>query len=110
MLPKLSRRDFVKTSSAFAAFGILSSGSRAASPNGRLRTAHIGVGGMGAGDLTRVSSHEKVEVAGLCDVDSKRLELARNQHPGARTFNDFLDSGLRRNDVLLGKHAFIKKH
>ncbi len=85
----IQRRDFLKTSAAIAAFNILPSGARAVSPNSKLRTAHIGVGGMGASDLRSVSSHSKVEVAALCDVDLKKLGDANSKHPQAKTFRDF---------------------
>ncbi len=57
--------------------------------NEKLRTAHIGVGGMGAGDLRSIASHKSVEVAALCDVDSSRLAQAAAKHPKAKTFADF---------------------
>lgn len=84
----LHRREFLKASTAFTAFNILRSES-SASPNDKLRTAHVGVGGMGAGDLKSVSSHPRVEVAALCDVDLERLNKAHEGHPGAKTFRDF---------------------
>lgn len=87
----LPRRDFLKTGAAWAALGALPRGARAASPNGKLRTAHIGVGGMGAADLKSISSHPKVEVAALCDVDQSRLDKALSEHPGAKTFRDYRD-------------------
>lgn len=85
----IPRRDFLKTSVVLAAGGLWPQFSYSASPNGKLRTAHIGVGGMGASDLGSVSSHKMVEVAALCDVDSSRLKEAHNGHPNARTFSDF---------------------
>ena len=33
----------------------------------KIRTAHIGVGGMGFHDLKAISSHNSVQVVGLCD-------------------------------------------
>lgn len=62
---------------------------QAISANGKLRTAHIGVGGMGAADLGSIASHPAVEVAALCDVDSERLKIAGNQHKNAKTFVDY---------------------
>lgn len=59
------------------------------SKNEKLRTAHIGVGGMGGGDLNSIASHKSVEVAALCDVDSDRLAVAAAKHPNAKTFADF---------------------
>lgn len=89
MSHNLQRREFLKAGAALAAFNILPAGARAVSPNGKLRTAHIGVGGMGGADLSSISSHAKVEVAALCDVDLNRLNSAKEKHPGAKTFRDY---------------------
>jgi predicted dehydrogenase len=69
---------------------------RAVSPLDKLRTAHVGVGGMGAADLGSIASHARVEVAALCDVDRNHLDQARAKFPGAETFADFREmiSGL----------------
>ena len=85
----LPRRDLLKAGAAFASLNLLSSGARAVSPGGKLRTAHIGTGGMGGADLRSVSSHPAVEVAALCDVDLGRLSKAKAQHPRAKTFRDY---------------------
>ncbi|MFS4469384.1 Gfo/Idh/MocA family protein [Maribacter sp. 2210JD10-5] len=55
----------------------------------RLRTAHIGVGNMGGEDLRDISSHAKVDVIALCDVDSNYLAAAKKMHPNAKTFTDY---------------------
>jgi predicted dehydrogenase len=55
----------------------------------RLRTAHIGIGGMGASDLASISSHESVDVVALCDVDSMALIKASEIHPNAKTYKDY---------------------
>ncbi len=94
------RRDFLKSSIVLAAGGVCPRFAYSALANGKLRTAHIGVGGMGAGDLGSVSSHKQVEVAALCDVDANRLEEARKKHPGAKTFADFREMFDRMGDSL----------
>lgn len=83
-----TRRHFFQWS---AAAGLLAAtrSSFASSPNGKLRTAHIGVGGMGGADLGSIASHAKVEVAALCDVDANTLKGAHARHAGAKTFRDF---------------------
>lgn len=86
---RLRRRDVLKAGLAGSVFSVWPSSLRAASPNGKLRTAHIGVGGMGGADLGAVSSHPKVEVAALCDVDRRHLQAAASKHPQARTFADY---------------------
>ncbi len=55
----------------------------------RLRTAHIGVGNMGGEDLRDISSHAKVDVVALCDVDANNLAAAKKLHPKAKTFSDY---------------------
>ncbi|MCA9265129.1 MAG: Gfo/Idh/MocA family oxidoreductase [Planctomycetales bacterium] len=89
MPSRIRRRDFVKVGAAFAALGVLPSRARAVSANGKLRTAHIGVGGMGGSDLGSIASHAEVEIAALCDVDAQRLAEAHAKHPLAKTFHDF---------------------
>ncbi len=55
----------------------------------RVRTAHIGVGNMGAEDLRDISSHAKVDVVALCDVDATYLAAASKLHPNAKTYTDY---------------------
>lgn len=85
----IHRREFLRTSVALAGLSPFASSARAASPVGKLRTAHIGVGGMGGADLDSISSHAKVEVAALCDVDRNHLQQAQEKFPHAKTFRDY---------------------
>jgi predicted dehydrogenase len=55
----------------------------------RLRTAHIGVGGMGAADLGSIASHQSVDVVALCDVDATNLEAANKLYPKAKVYKDY---------------------
>lgn len=97
MNSKLSSHSHRRSFLALASAGItgamtrpvFASGFELTSKNEKLRTAHIGVGGMGAGDLNSIASHKSVEVAALCDVDSSRLAQAAAKHPNAKTFADF---------------------
>lgn len=85
----LSRRHFLQAASTLATLPLLPRFASAISPNGKLRTAHIGVGGMGGADLASIASHPKVEVAALCDVDLRTLDGAAARHPQARKFRDY---------------------
>ena len=96
--PKLSRRSFIKASSALAGFQILPSGLLANSPNGKLCTAHIGVAGKGHIDTSRIAADPRVEVMGLCDVDLRHLNsegprIRKDREilsfPSARKFQDY---------------------
>ncbi|QBA63390.1 Gfo/Idh/MocA family protein [Muriicola soli] len=85
----MKRREFLKNTAVASSVSLLPSAVWPASQDKMLRTAHIGVGGMGAEDLKSVSSHKQVKVVALCDVDSKNLEAALQMHPGARGFSDY---------------------
>jgi predicted dehydrogenase len=96
----IQRRQFVKASAALAASSILPSQLPAFGPNDRLRTAHVGVGGMGGADLKSVSSHAGVEVSALCDVDAKILAAASAKFPKARTFQDYREMISEMGDTI----------
>ena len=86
----MNKRDFIKLASklSLGALTIPRAWSKEVKKN-KIRTAHIGVGGMGFNDLTQISSHPFVEVVGLCDVDSINLKKAHQNHPNARAFSDY---------------------
>jgi predicted dehydrogenase len=85
----MKRRQFIGSAAALTAAAFLPSSVWAVIKRGKIRTAHIGVGGQGASDLDSIASHPAVEVAALCDVDATRLAAASKKHPGARTFSDY---------------------
>ncbi|MEM6802644.1 MAG: Gfo/Idh/MocA family oxidoreductase [Bacteroidota bacterium] len=86
----MKRKEFLKQSSLLlGSLTFMPSAVWARSKQTRLRTAHIGVGGMGAYDLKSITSHELVDVVALCDVDSKALEKAQKIHPKAQGFADY---------------------
>ena len=85
----MKRRSFIKNAAAFASVTMLPSSVWALAKNGKLRTAHIGVGGMGGADLNSISSHAGVEVTALVDVDSNALAAAQKLHPRAKVFSDY---------------------
>jgi predicted dehydrogenase len=86
----IDRRDFVKKS-GLGILGLALAPSLLSKINegGRLRTAHIGLGGMGMADLDAISSHASVDVVALCDVDSTALDRAKALHPNAKTYADY---------------------
>ena len=44
---------------------------------------------MGAADLASISSHAKVDVVALCDVDTNALIKAKKLHPNAKVYKDY---------------------
>lgn len=90
----MNKREFIKKSAALSSFVLLPSGIWSCTEKKkekltRLRTAHIGVGNMGAADLEAISSHQKVDVTALCDVDADNLAAAKKLHPKAKTYTDY---------------------
>src|SRR5690606_12863567 len=86
----IDRRDFIKkTGLGVLGLGLAPSLLAKARANGRLRTAHIGLGMMGKEDLKAISSHELVDVVALCDVDANMLAEAKADFPNAKTYKDY---------------------
>ena len=93
MSSQTSRRRFLKSAATFAGSFPMLGGLPLKRPAtlslDKLRTAHIGVGGMGKSDLGSIASHKNVEIAALCDVDANLLTAAAAGHKSAKTFVDF---------------------
>ena len=85
----MKRRQFIKSSAVLASVTALPSSVLALVQDGKLRTAHIGIGGMGMEDLKAFSSHSQVVVTALCDVDANNLAAAQKMHPQAKVFTDY---------------------
>ncbi|MDP7062552.1 MAG: Gfo/Idh/MocA family oxidoreductase [Planctomycetota bacterium] len=86
-----TRRGFLRFTATSAA---LIAASRTATARhlfngGKLRHAHVGVGGMGRADLGSISSHPDLEVVALCDVDANHLAAAAKLHPNAKIYADW---------------------
>ena len=85
----MKRRNFIKSTAAMASISVLPSSIWALAKDGKLRTAHIGIGAMGMEDLIAISSHSKVVVTALCDVDSNNLATAKKMFPNAKVYSDY---------------------
>tara|TARA_R110001599_G_scaffold203055_1_gene400010 strand:- start:40799 stop:42127 length:1329 start_codon:yes stop_codon:yes gene_type:complete len=85
----MNKRDFLKNAAILTSASMLPSSLWALGKADKLRTAHIGVGGMGMEDLKAISSHTAVEVTALCDVDANNLAAALKMHPKAKTYTDY---------------------
>ena len=88
--PGLSRREFVSSAAAFAAFTFVpkhvlgQAGQNSA--NNKLNIAGIGVGGRGAYDLKEC---ERENIIALCDVDLARAGGTLKRYPRAKVYRDF---------------------
>ncbi len=85
-----SRRQFLKIGTSALVVPLLGLPKRGSEASlEKIRTAHIGVGGMGASDLGSIASHKMVEVAALCDVDETILNRAHSKFKNAKVYRDF---------------------
>jgi len=91
MANQIKRRTFITSAATMGLTAPLLAPSlvRAASPNGKLHHACIGVQGMGRGDRTSIASHPQAEIVALCDVDAHHLSRAAKDHPKAATYADW---------------------
>jgi len=97
MSRRITRRAFLRASAAAGALvTIAPAGSaRTYAENEKVNVAFVGVGGMGGGNLGHIARLEAekgtplVNVVGLCDVDSKRLDGAKAKHTAAKAYADF---------------------
>ena len=97
-MPRISRRDFLKTTSAAAAVagmglvGIAEAqeANKVVSANDKIVIGCIGLGGRGMGVMGGFMSHPDVEVGAVCDVYAPRLKAGLEKAgPKARGYKDF---------------------
>jgi len=86
----MSRRDFIGTAGAVAAFTIVPrhtlGGAGQTPPSEKLNIAGIGVGGRGGDVLRGVDSQN---IIALCDVDWRHAAGAFKRYPNAKKYRDF---------------------
>ena len=109
----MNRRAFL-ASSALGAAGFFAGCStpqpRGISPNSKLNHACIGVGGMGAADISNFKTHAQTQIVALCDVDSERLAKAAKEFPGARTYTDWRDLLAKEGDRIDSVNVAVPDH
>jgi predicted dehydrogenase len=112
LISPLSRRRFLRSSAlaTLSAPFFISAGVRAASANGKLCHACIGVGGMGWGDLQNFQQHQKVEIVALCDVDENNLKNAAKALPDARLYRDWRELLEKEADKVDSVNAAVPDH
>ena len=108
----VTRRRFLQAAAtaSFAAPFVLRSSLRAASPNGKLSHACIGVGGMGWVDLQNFQQHPRTQIVALCDVDANSLKRAADKVPGARTYADWRELLEKEGDKIDSVNVAVPDH
>ncbi len=92
----MNRRQFITRSAAASVLGFPAI-TRSASPNSFLQVASVGVARMGGNTMRSVSTHDKVKIVALCDVDDVHMASAVKDFPDASKHKDWRD--------LIAKHA-----
>ena len=91
-MSNFSRRDFL---SASVAAGLTTSlGARpvrAANANDEINLGFVSCGGRAGQLMGQFSKVDGINIAGLCDVDEKRVGLAKERFPKAETWTDMRD-------------------
>lgn len=85
-----SRRRFLQTIGAglFTA-PYVTTGLRAASPNGKLRHAAFGASGMSWRDISSMANHDMWELVAVCDVDTRKFEQVKAKWPNVKCYQDW---------------------
>ena len=108
----VSRRRFLAgtaTGIVVAPFIAHSSGG-ANSVNGKLAHACIGVGGMGAVDLSNFLSDNRVQIVAFCDVDANTLKAASAKVPDARLYHDWRELLRKEGDKIDSVNIAVPDH
>ena len=89
-LHRTDRRTFLKqtAAAAFAAPAFIRN-LTAAPPSDVVRHASFGASGMAGADLGAIISHPKVKFVCVADVDLKRAEALKKNHPELRVYQDW---------------------
>lgn len=88
-MTKLSRRNFLGTSAVAAgAFVAPAAGINPTSTIDSVNLGFISCGGRGGQLMKAFSGRDGVNVVGLCDPDSLRVDRAKKQFPKAKGYND----------------------
>ena len=88
-MARITRRELLKSSAAAAALTIVASrSSMAYAANDTVNVGIVGAGGQG-GVNRKWLKGDGANIVALCDVDSRAVEKALPDHPGAKTYSDF---------------------
>ncbi|WP_237607567.1 Gfo/Idh/MocA family protein [Roseimaritima sediminicola] len=85
----LDRRQFLVAGGVASAAALTMHRPALAAANDRMRVAFIGVGGRGGANLAAITGTGAVDVAAICDIDSRTLGRIGEAFPKAKRFSDF---------------------
>jgi predicted dehydrogenase len=107
-----SRRKFLQTSVTAAIGAPLLYGClrKPRKPNGKLKHACIGVGGMGWHDFLQFKGDPNVQIIAICDVDAENLKKASEAFPAARTYSDWRELLEKEDDNIDSINVAVPDH
>ena len=128
---RISRRNFIKgTSASLAAFTIVPASvlgrQNSTSPSDKLNIAAVGIGGMGKNNIKACAGEN---IVALCDIDDAYAAPVYALYPKAKKYHDFRDMLDKQKDIdaviiatpdhthavvamaamQLGKHVYVQK-
>ncbi len=130
ILPTLTRRSFIRRSTAAAAALSFPAILRSANPNSNLQIVAVGCSGKGLSDIAENGSHPKAKFVAFCDVDTERFREADKKFPGTPHYQDWREMFAKLSDTFdavtvstpdhwhapvamaamrLGKHVYCQK-
>jgi len=128
---KISRRSFMGSAAAAAAFTIVPrhvlGGTAHTSPSDKLNIASIGAGGMAESNIDNCALNDNI--VALCDVDDDRAAPTYEKFPDAKRYTDYREMLEKQKDIeaviiatpdhthapaammamKLGKHVYVQK-
>ena len=129
-LPSLTRRSFLRRSTAAAAALSFPAVVRSANLNSDLQIVAVGCSGKGLSDIAETGSHPKAKFVAFCDVDTDRFREADKKFPGTAHYQDWREMFAKLSDkfdavtvstpdhwhapvalaaMKLGKHVYCQK-
>ncbi|MGD9854177.1 MAG: Gfo/Idh/MocA family protein [Planctomycetaceae bacterium] len=114
----MNRRRFLQSSAAAASLLAAPAIVRGRNLNSKLQLAAVGCDGKGYSDIKEMSTHERAQYVGYCDVDLSRTENAKKLAPDVPVFQDWREMFARLGDTFDGvtvstpdhMHALITLH
>ena len=109
---QVTRREFLGTTAALAAFSIVPryvlARSGQPAPSEKMKIGCVGVGGMQGGHDVRSVSGENIYA--LCDVDESQLNKTTSKYPNAKRYRDFREMLDKEQKNLHGITITIPDH
>ncbi len=99
-LPALSRRSFLRRTSAAAAALSFPAVVRCANPNSNLQIVGVGCMGKGLSDISETASHPKAKFVAFCDVDTDRFREVDKKFPNTPHYQDWREMFAKLSDTF----------